>query len=107
MAEFEALRFRDQIHLAPEGRRAEGDIFKGIWLYGMTLLVVIRLTCTRARELCETRIYIADTAAENRRIKHPSRINTAYVPLRVIFVPVDSDAYRQTCLKLSSLFYME
>jgi hypothetical protein len=26
--------------------------------------------------------------------KHPSRINTAYVPLQVIFVPVDSDAYR-------------
>jgi hypothetical protein len=25
--------------------------------------------------------------------KHPS-INTAYVPLQVIFVPVDSDAYR-------------
>jgi hypothetical protein len=30
-----------------------------------------------ARELCETRIYIADTAAEN-RIKHPST-NNAYV----------------------------
>jgi hypothetical protein len=34
-----------------------------------------------ARELCETSIYIADTAAENRRIKHPST-NNAYVSQR-------------------------
>jgi hypothetical protein len=44
------------------------------------MLVVIRLTCTRARELCETSIYVADTAAEN-LIKHPS-INNAYVSQR-------------------------
>jgi hypothetical protein len=31
-----------------------------------------------ARELCETSIYIADTAAENRKNKHPST-NNAYV----------------------------
>jgi hypothetical protein len=31
-----------------------------------------------ARELCETGIYVADTAAENLRIKHPST-NNAYV----------------------------
>ena len=31
-----------------------------------------------ARELGETSIYVADTAAENRRIKHPST-NNAYV----------------------------
>jgi hypothetical protein len=34
-----------------------------------------------ARELCETSIYIADTAAENKKNKHPSTDN-AYVSQR-------------------------
>jgi hypothetical protein len=43
------------------------------------LLVVIRLMCSmHVSELGETSIYVADTAAENRRIKHPST-NNAYV----------------------------
>jgi hypothetical protein len=47
-----------------------------------------------ARDPRETRIYCQHCSREYKN-KHPSRINTAYVPLQVIFVPVDLDAYRQ------------
>ena len=47
-----------------------------------------------ARDPRETRIYCQHCSREYKN-KQSSRINTAYVPLQVIFVPVDSDAYRQ------------
>ena len=47
---------------------------------GNLVLVVIRLTCSRAiaRDLRETRIYTVNTALENEDKNHPPT-NTAYV----------------------------
>jgi hypothetical protein len=57
------------------------NIYKYFFQFKGQMSVVTRLTCTRARELCETSIYVADTAAENRKTKHPST-NNAYVSQR-------------------------
>jgi L-lysine 2,3-aminomutase len=52
----------------------------------LILSVVTRLTCTRARELCETSIYAADTASEEEKSIHQPTTHT--YRNAVILVPV-------------------
>jgi L-lysine 2,3-aminomutase len=63
--------------------------------------VVTRLTCTRARELCETSIYAADTASEEKTSIHQPTTHT--YRNAVIFVPVVKECI-PTVSNVSTIF---